>query len=372
MFSMPCIASRSSTAAMSARVASIAVTCAAPSRPIPRMRATSSMVASRGLPPVRVTDTNAGPSGRSASIARMRAVSPSGVLGGKNSNEMSGRPRARSSVIFRQAPGLLLGALLLERLHLLVLAVVVDRVHRHEQAFHAPVAPAAQDAAPLVELAEVLVDARLLGSRIEEEVAEPGHREAQRREAELVRERVPLRQGQRAQRLVSGDERLEPLQLIVLTVEAEGVHGGREVVDELAATRRLEVQDGEDLVALHQQVVVEEVTVNDPLRELRLEVAAQVVDLVVERAHDALEVRGQPPPHLAVRVGDALEGEAVVDALLVALADGVQVGEHAADRFELRGVKAGGIGDVSVDPAIDRETLAARLAVQPSLPVGDG
>jgi len=36
----------------------------------------------------------------------MRAVSPSGVFGGKNSNEMSGRPAARSSVIFRgRLPG---------------------------------------------------------------------------------------------------------------------------------------------------------------------------------------------------------------------------------------------------------------------------
>jgi hypothetical protein len=64
------------------------------------------MVAERGFPPVRVTETKDGPSGRSASIVRMRAVSPSGVFGGKNSNEMSGRPAARSSVIFRgRLPG---------------------------------------------------------------------------------------------------------------------------------------------------------------------------------------------------------------------------------------------------------------------------
>src|SRR2546429_3520038 len=43
-----------------------------------------------------------------------------------------------------------------------------------------------------------------------------------------------------------------------------------------------------------------EVAVDDALRELRLEVVLQVVDLVVERAHDALEVRRQPPAHLAV------------------------------------------------------------------------
>jgi len=70
------------------------------------MRATSSTVASRGLPPVRVTDTNAGRSGPSASIVRMRAVSPSGVLGGKNSNEMSGPRRPTRSMIFTGcAPG---------------------------------------------------------------------------------------------------------------------------------------------------------------------------------------------------------------------------------------------------------------------------
>jgi hypothetical protein len=97
MFSMPRAASRSSTAAMSARVASIAVMCAAPSRPSAAMRATSSIVASRGFPPVRVTDTNDGRADGARRSSRMSAASPSGVFGGKNSNEIerAAGPRAR-------------------------------------------------------------------------------------------------------------------------------------------------------------------------------------------------------------------------------------------------------------------------------------
>src|SRR5262245_47594170 len=162
MFSMPCRSSRARTPAISSRVASMQVMCAAPSIPSFRMRATRSMVASRGLPPVRVTDTNAGRSGRSASTVRMRATSPSGVRGGKHSNEMTGEPRPSRSVIFmdrRRGSYGLLRALLLEGLHLLVLPVVVPRRHRHQKAFHPSVALAAQDAEPLVELLEVLVDA---------------------------------------------------------------------------------------------------------------------------------------------------------------------------------------------------------------------
>src|SRR5436309_5997893 len=194
MFSMPWRPRRSITAAISARVASIPVMCAAASMPRARMRATSSTVASRGLPPVRVTDTKAGESGRSASIVRMRAASPSGVLGGKNSNEMSGPGRPTRSMIFTGCRRGLLRALFLERLHLLVLAVVVPRGHRHEQPLHAAVALAAEDAEPLVELSEVLVDPHLVVDRVQEEIAQPRDREAERREAKLVREGVPLRE----------------------------------------------------------------------------------------------------------------------------------------------------------------------------------
>src|SRR5262245_27876946 len=286
MFSIPRWPSRSSTPAISSRVASIAVTCAAPSMPRARIRATSSIVASRGFPPVRVTETNDGRSGRSASIVRISDASPSAVLGGKNSKEMTGPPRPTSSLIFTEGgPGPeLLGALLLERLHLLLLPVVVARGHRHEQSFHTTVALAAQYSETLVEFAEVLVDAELVVHRVQEEVAEPGDGEAERGEAELIGERVPLGEGQRAERLVAGDEGLEALQVVLRAVEAERVHRGREVEDELTARRRLEVEDRDDLLALHDDVVVEEIAVDDALRKLRLEVVLEVIDLVVERA----------------------------------------------------------------------------------------
>src|SRR5437870_1274881 len=173
------------------------VTCAAASMPSARMRVTSSTGASRGLAPVRVTETNPGPSGLSASIVRMRAASPSGVFGGKNSNEMQGPPRARMSVIFmgRRADQPTVGrsrelvrALLLERLHLLVLAVVVTGGHGHEQPFHAAVPLPPQDAQPLVEFPEVLVDAGARVDRIQEEIVQACDREAERREPQLVRE----------------------------------------------------------------------------------------------------------------------------------------------------------------------------------------
>src|SRR2546430_2462164 len=127
--------------------------------PSARMRITSSTGASRGLAPVRVTETKPGPRGFSASMVRSRVASPSGAFGGKNSSEM-------------QCP----------------------------------------------------------------------------------------------QRLVARDQCLEPLQLVALAVEAERVHRGGEVEDELAAARRLEIEHGDDLVALEDDVVVEEIAVNDALR----------------------------------------------------------------------------------------------------------
>src|SRR5437667_81543 len=264
-FSMPRRAISTQCAAISSRLASMQVTCAAPSRPSARMRVTSSTGASRGFVPVRVTVMNPGPRGRSASMVRFRASSPAAVAGGKNSKEMTGR----------------------------------------------------------------------------------------------------------AQALGAGDEGLEALQTVAFAVEAERVHRGGEVEDELAARGGLEVEDGDHLVALHDQVVVKEVAVDDALRELRLEVVLQVVDLVVERAYDALEVRRQPPAHLAVEARDPLEAEAVLDPLLVALADGVQIGEHASDVLELRGADALRAQHVAVVIAVDGEALAARLAVMVSLAVGE-
>src|SRR3989449_8652694 len=114
------------------------VTCAAASMPRARMRVTSSTGASRGLAPVRVTETNPGPSGLSASIVRMRAASPSGVFGGKNSNEMQGPPRARVSGIFMGrgggdgGSGELVRGFLLGRPHLFGVSGVGVRGHGHE------------------------------------------------------------------------------------------------------------------------------------------------------------------------------------------------------------------------------------------------
>src|SRR6185369_15627697 len=155
-------------------------------------------------------------SGRSASMVRSSVASPSGVFGGKNSNEMSGPPRRRRSVIFTgPRPGYL-------------------------ESFHTALALATEDAKTFVELPEVLVDAHLVVDRVQEEVAETRHGEAERGETELVRKRVPLRERERAQRLVASDERLEALEAVLLAVEAERVHGGRQVEDELAARRGLE------------------------------------------------------------------------------------------------------------------------------------
>ena len=43
-----------------------------------------------------------------------------------------------------------------------------------------------------------------------------------------------------------------------------------------------------------------------------------------------------------------------------------------SDSLELRGMEAGRIREVAVDPSVDRETLAARLAIEAPLAIGDG
>src|SRR5262245_21588099 len=303
---------------MSSRLASMAVTCAAPSMPSRLTRSTISTGASRGFPPVRVTETNAGSSDRRASKARNSAASPSGVLGGKNSNEMRGRPRPKSSLICTRA-ALARRALLLQRLHALVLPIVVAGGHGHQKRLHPPVALAAQDAEPLVEFAEVLVRAGALVHRAVEGVAQASDREAERGQAQLVGEGVPLSQGERPQRFVARDERLEALQVVAFPVNAEPIHGGGEVEDELAAARRLEAERGNELVALPQEIVAEEIAVDDALRQPVLEVVLEVRDLIVERANDLAEVRWQSIAHLGIELRHAIVGEAVLDPLLVAL-----------------------------------------------------
>ena len=62
------------------------------------MRAVSSTVLRRVEPPApQVTDTNAGDSSFSSAIARNSESKPASVLGGKNSNEITGRPRPNCS-----------------------------------------------------------------------------------------------------------------------------------------------------------------------------------------------------------------------------------------------------------------------------------
>src|SRR5581483_2661181 len=166
-------------------------------------------------------------------------------------------------------------------------------------------------------------------------------------------------------------QRLEAPELIARVVEAEGVDGGGQVVDELAAAGGLEVEHADDLLALEEQVVVEKVAVDDALRQLALEVVAKILDFVVERAHDAAKVRREAVADRRVELGDALEAEAVVDRLLVVPPDRVQLREDAAGVFELGEREPLRAHRLPVDPPVDRQALAPRLAVVAPLAVGD-
>src|SRR5687767_2353361 len=91
---MPSACACSSTAAVSSRVALTHVTCAMAVSPCWRwMRSTMARVFSRVLPPAPyVTEQKSGFSAPSAGIVFSSSVrSPSGVLVGKNSNEITGR-----------------------------------------------------------------------------------------------------------------------------------------------------------------------------------------------------------------------------------------------------------------------------------------
>src|SRR6185295_3094866 len=72
-----------------------------------------------------------------------------------------------------------------------------------------------------------------------------------------------------------------------------------------------------------------------------------------------------------VHVGDALEAEAVVDALLGSLADDVQIGEHAPRVLDLTERQVGGATRVAVDELVERQALAAELAILAALPIDD-
>src|SRR5208337_657754 len=115
--------------------------------------------------------------------------------------------------------------------------------------------------------------------------------------------------------------------------KAQRVDRGRDVENKLAAAGGVEVEHGRQLLAAEQQVVGEDVAVNDAFGQFAFEIARQVLDLVVERAANLAEVVRQPVAHAQVQVGDSLEAEAVVNSLLVRLADHVQVAERVADRL---------------------------------------
>ena len=103
----------------------------------------------------------------------------------------------------------------------------------------------------------------------------------------------------------------------------------------LPAARRLEIEHRDLPLTAEQDVVGKQVAVDDALGQLGFQVAVQVVDLVVQSPCNPAEIWGQPVAHVVVEIRDPLEAEAVVDALLVALADNMQFGQGAAYDFEL-------------------------------------
>ena len=105
---------------------------------------------------------------------------------------------------------------LLDGFDLLVLPIIVAGGHRHQHRLHAAVALAPQDPQAIVEVLELLIDSLALVGRRGEEVVQPRDGEAESREAQLVREGIPLRQGERAQRLVPRDQRFEAPQLLLI------------------------------------------------------------------------------------------------------------------------------------------------------------
>src|SRR6185312_3269844 len=100
-FSMPAASRSPKSARRSAMVLPEHVTCARTSRPSSvLMRFATSTLRVRVEPPAPyVTETKAGSNGRSVSIVRMSAASPSSVFGGKNSKENTGCPDASRSVM---------------------------------------------------------------------------------------------------------------------------------------------------------------------------------------------------------------------------------------------------------------------------------
>src|SRR5208282_1438062 len=115
--------------------------------------------------------------------------------------------------------------------------------------------------------------------------------------------------------------------------KAQSIDRGRDIENKLAAAGGVEIEHRGQPFAAKQQVVGEDVAVDYALGQLAFEIPRQVLDLVVQRAANLAEVVRQPVAHRQVEIGDSLEAEAVVNSLLVRLADHVQVAERVADRL---------------------------------------
>src|SRR5271163_2565249 len=127
----------------------------------------------------------------------------------------------------------------------------------------------------------------------------------------------------------------EAIQRVLSVHEAQRIDGGGDIEDEFAPAGRLEIEHRDLRLTAEQDVIGEQVAVDNTLGQLGLQVTIQVVDLVVKGAGNPAKIWGQPVAYVVVEIRDALETEAVVDALLIALADNVQFGQRAADDFKL-------------------------------------
>src|SRR6185503_11828528 len=99
---------------------------------------------------------------------------------------------------------------------------------------------------------------------------------------------------------------------------------------------------------------------------------AEVVHLVVERPHDALEIGRQPIADVRVELRDAIVAESVFDPLLVLLAERVQLGEEASRLLEPLVRQPLDGDDTAFDVAVERDALATELVVVATLAVGYG
>src|SRR5262249_32886036 len=125
----------------------------------------------------------------------------------------------------------------------------------------------------------------------------------------------------------------------------------------------LEIQHRHQLFTAKQQVVRKYVAVDDTLGQLAFEVSRQVLDFVVEGPADLAKVVGQAASYVQVQIGNSFEAEAVVDSLLVGLADDVQLADRAADGFQLRELELLGGGNPALLILEQRHALVVERAM---------